>query len=192
MNNLAIVISRSAAVALLFGCAIVLYFLIVAPIVNEYSAKQHQAVMLQEQISRYRAIADRQGGLKTQLLELESSNELTDLYWTGGTAAVAGANLQMLVNQLVVKSGGSVQSIANLTDKKSEQAATIAIKVLFSAEMAAIQKILHEIERQQPILFVDTIELRKRRVRKRRKAVSNDQSSKLQVVLNISGYFLEN
>jgi len=192
MNNLAIVISRSAAVALLFGCAIVLYFLIVAPIVNEYSAKQHQAVMLQEQISRYRAIADRQGGLKTQLLELESSNELTDLYWTGGTAAVAGANLQMLVNQLVVKSGGSVQSIANLTDKKSEQAATIAIKVLFSAEMAAIQKILHEIERQQPILFVDTIELRKRRVRKRRKAVSNDQNSKLQVVLNISGYFLEN
>jgi hypothetical protein len=192
MNNLAIVISRSAAVALLFGCAIVLYFLIVAPIVNEYSAKRHQAVMLQEQIARYKAIADRQGGLRKQLSELESTNELTDLYWTGGTAAVAGANLQMLVNQLVVKSGGSVQSIANLTDKKSEQAATIAIKVLFSAEMAAIQKILHEIERQQPILFVDTIELRKRRVRKRRKAVSNDQSSNLQVVLNISGYFLEN
>lgn len=192
MNNLAIVISRSAAVALLFGCAIVLYFLIVAPIVNEYSAKRHQAVMLQEQIARYKAIADRQGGLRKQLSELESTNELTDLYWTGGTAAVAGANLQMLVNQLVVKSGGSVQSIANLTDKKSEQAATIAIKVLFSAEMAAIQKILHEIERQQPILFVDTIELRKRRVRKRRKAVSNDQNSKLQVVLNISGYFLEN
>jgi hypothetical protein len=192
MNNLAIVISRSAAVALLFGCAIVLYFLIVAPIVNEYSAKRHQAVMLQEQIARYKAIADRQGGLRKQLSELESTNELTDLYWTGGTAAVAGANLQMLVNQLVVKSGGSVQSIANLTDKKSEQAATIAIKVLFSAEMAAIQKILHEIERQQPILFVDTIELRKRRVRKRRKAVSNDQNTKLQVVLNISGYFLEN
>ncbi|MCB1853016.1 MAG: type II secretion system protein M, partial [Gammaproteobacteria bacterium] len=127
--------------------------------------------------------------LKEQLEQLISRQESADDLLEGESQAIAGANLQALFKQIVQNAGGRLESTQVLPASASGVIEWIGIRAQFSGDIETLQQVLHSIEFNKPILFVDNIEIRTRHMRvSRRNPTSQSQVQSLSVSLEISGY----
>ena len=100
-------VSRLAALALSAGVAFALYLFVVAPIVAGYAETDAAVAQAAELLDRYRRIAAARPALQERLDALKSRQPEIGTYLGGGTDALAGAELQELVNATVAKGGGA-------------------------------------------------------------------------------------
>ncbi len=180
-------VSRLAALALSAGVAFALYVFVVAPIVAGYAETDAAVVRATELLDRYRRVAAVRPGLQERLDALKLRQSEIGTYLSGETDALAGAELQELVNATVATGGGGLRSVQILPVKADSGFRRIGVRVQMTATIAQVLRVLHGLETGSTLLFVDNLEVRNRRARRRRnKPVEMDPT--LLVRLDLFGY----
>ena len=182
-------VSRLAALALSAGVAFALYVFVVAPIVAGYAETDAAVVQATELLDRYRRVAAVWPGLQERLDALKLRQSEIGTYLSGETDALAGAELQELVNATVAKGGGGLRSVQILPVKTDSGFRRIGVRVQMTATIAQVLRVLHGLEAGSTLLFVDNLEVSNRRARRRRnQPVEMDPT--LLVRLDLFGYLI--
>ncbi len=161
-------VSRFAALALSAGVVFALYVLVVAPIVAAYAETDAAVTQAAELLDRYRRVAAARPALQERLDALESRQSEIGTYLGGHTDALAGAELQELVNATVAKGGGGLRSVQILPVQTDGGFRRIGVRVQMTATIAQVLRVLHGLEAGSTLLFVDNLEVSNRRARRRR------------------------
>ena len=181
--------SRLAALALSAGVAFACYLFVVAPIVAGYAETDAAVAQAAELLDRYRRVAAARTGLQERLDALKSRQSEIGTYLGGETDALAGAELQELVNATVAKGGGGLRSVQILPVKADGSFRRIGVRVQMTATIAQVLRVLHGLEAGSTLLFVDNLEVSNRRARRRRnQPVEMDPT--LLVRLDLFGYLI--
>ncbi len=182
-------VSRLAALALSAGVAFACYLFVVAPIVAGYAETDAAVAQAAELLDRYRRVAAARTGLQERLDALKSRQSEIGTYLGGETDALAGAELQELVNATVAKGGGGLRSVQILPVKTDGSFRRIGVRVQMTATIAQVLRVLHGLEAGSTLLFVDNLEVSNRRARRRRnQPVEMDPT--LLVRLDLFGYLI--
>ena len=182
-------VSRIAAFALSAGVAFALYVFVAAPIVAGYAETDAAVAQAAELLDRYRRIAAARPALQERLDALKSRQSEIGAYLSGGTDALAGAELQELVNATVAKGGGGLRSVQILPVKADGGFRRIGVRVQLTATMAQVLRVLHGFEAGSKLLFVAKLDISNRRARRRRnRPVELDPT--LLVRLDLFGYLI--
>ena len=182
-------VSRLAALALSAGVAFALYLFVVAPIVTGYTQTDAAVAQAAELLERYRRVAAARPALQERLDALKSRQSEIGTYLSGETDALAGAELQELVNATVAKGGGGLRSVQILPVKADGGFRRIGVRVQMTATIAQVLRVLHGLEAGSTLLFVDNLEVSNRRARRRRnQPVETDPT--LLVRLDLFGYLI--
>ncbi len=180
-------VSRLAALALSAGVAFALYVFVVAPIVAGYAETDAAVAQATERLDRYRRVAAARPARQERLDALKSRQSEIGTYLGGETDALAGAELQELVNVTVAKSGGGLRSVQILPVKDDGGFRRIGVRVQMTATIAQVLRVLHGLEAGSTLLFIDNLEVSNRRARRRRnQPVEMDPT--LLVRLDLFGY----
>jgi len=180
-------VSRLAALALSAGVVFGLYVFVVGPIVAGYAETDAAVNQAAELLDRYRRVAAARSALQDRLNTLKSRQSEIGAYLGGHTDALAGAELQELVNATVAKGGGGLRSVQILPVKADGGFRRIGVRVQMTATVAQVLRVLHGLEAGSTLLFVDNLEISNRRARRRRnKPVQMDPT--LLMRLDLFGY----
>ena len=64
----------------------------------------------------------------------------------------------------------------------------ITVRARFAASVPALQRVVHRIESGRPLLFVDSLDVRAKQVRRNKKQIDPSQPVLLKVSLDLHGY----
>jgi general secretion pathway protein M len=183
-------ISRaSLALALLAVVLIALGALAAAPFFRigtlEVAVAEKQRVL-----PELRAQIARESELKKEHADLAALGQDKSLLLEGDKIGVAGANLQSLVNGLVIANGGTASSIQNLPPKEDGNLMRISVSLSINVGIDGLRDIVHGLETGTPLIFIDDIVVR---------AIHDDfrppephYLGPLDVTLQVSGFAVQN
>ncbi len=180
-------ISRFAAIALSLGVLVSLYAFALAPLAASYDETEQAIIQTQDQLDRYRRIAASRSALQARLDKLMAQQSKIGIYLSGGTDALAGADLQELVNKTVEAGRGRLRSIQILPVETDGEFRRVGVRAQMTVTAAQLVKILYALEAGRTFLFVDKLEVSNRRARRRRNQPV-DMNPTLLVRLDLSGY----
>ncbi len=152
------------------------------------------------QIQRYQARIAALPQLRA-LLKQERSNQLfKTFYYRAKTPALAGAQLQRSLQQMVSDAGARLINTQFLPARKKEQPPRVHIRTQIQGDTRALRDLLLAIENAKPFLFIDQMSVRssarrvssRRTLGKRRRAAERKIQWQLTVRLDLFGYVLEN
>lgn len=173
-------VSRAAALALALGLPALLLFGAVLPLQERLQTLDEEIVGLEEQIARF----------QEQLTRTEPRTEIEILdtaLLAGASEASAAAQLQDLADRAISAAGGEVESI-RVEQTRPFQDGTgtvqVPITVELTADMPALQRLLHRVESGTPYLFVDRLA-----ARALRRGSDSEAAVEVSLSLQISGVY---
>jgi len=189
LNNFSRSSRRILALLILFALPAILAAVTLVPLHTVLTNYDENIADLEFRLQKYQRMAQLEMPLKAQLKNLTSKQESAEGLLQGESQAIAGANLQELFKQIVRGGGGRLESTQILPGSASGVMDRIGIRAQFSGDIDSLHQVLHDIEFNKPILFVDKIEIRSKRIRRsRRKPTPASRAQILSVSLEISGY----
>ncbi len=181
--------SRALALALLAAAVGGAYGGVVDPLITRYRTYDATIAERAELVNRYRRLAAARPALAKRLAELGTLERASTGFLKGGNEALIGAELQNRLKGVVESSGGKLTSVQVLPGKDENGFRRITIRARLTATVEALRKVLHAVETAPPVLWVDNVDVRARKTRRRRRAkqVQADDRT-LEVRFDLSGY----
>ncbi len=173
-------VSRTAALALALGLPALLVFGAVLPMQERLQTLDDEILGLEQQITRFQEQLTR--AEPRTLIEIADSALLD-----GASEASAAAQLQDLVDRAVSEAGSEVESIRVEPTRPLEGrdgAVQVPITVELTADMPALQRLLHRVESGTPYLFVDRLA-----ARALRRGSDPEEAVEVSLSLQISGVY---
>ena len=115
---------------------------------------------LDDQTTRYRRLLLTLPGLQAELDQVRSNEDVKDFYFDAKTPALAGAQLQREVQEMVKASGGRVVSTQVLASAEDEQPPKVRVRAQIQGKTEALLEVLYQLEQARPFLFVDQMSIR--------------------------------
>ena len=186
MTNLPKWVSRAAALTLLVFVLGTAYLLIVAPVIEAYRNTGESTRITLEQLARYEQISQTTPNRKDQLERLAQQQARSGIYLAGETDALAAAALQEDVSAKIERNGGKLRSTQILPVKTDGDFKQVSVRVQLTATLGSFARILHALESGKPYVFIDNLDVKNRRAR--RKANDQDDDPELVIRFDIYGY----
>jgi len=140
-------------------------------------------------LERYQQVNARKEGLEAELQAARQRLSRSSYYLDATTPALAAAELQKQVKQVIEAQGAKLVSTQNLDSVAVETPARIVIRVRMNGEVEALSKVLHELEGGRPLLFVENMTVRSlRQVRGRGR--ERTAAFTLDINFDLVGYLL--
>ncbi len=150
-----------------------------------------------ERLQRYRGIAQSLPDLR-QALEQERSNDAYKaFYFDADTPALAGAQLQTEVQEMVRNAGARPISTQILPTDDQDDPPRVSVRIQLQGTIDQLFQLLYQVEAARPFLLIEQMSIRSqarssppsaRRVAQRSPTPSNQ--GQLTVRLDLFGYFL--
>jgi len=189
LNKLSRRSRRILALLILIALLVVATGFTVVPLRAAFVSYDESIADLEFRLKKYREMARQEIPLKEQLDNLTSQQAAAEGLLKGESQAIAGANLQALFKQIVQNAGGRLESTQVLPGAAAGVMESISIRAQFSGNIEMLQRVLHGIEFNNSILFVDRIEVRAKRIRRsRRSSKVATPGEVLSVSMEVSGY----
>jgi general secretion pathway protein M len=172
------------------------------PWLQQVANLKHEIESLNDQTSRYRRLIQTLPGLRAELDQVRSNEDVKDLYFNAKTPALAGAQIQREVQKMVNASGARLVSTQVLASDDKEQPPKVRVRAQIQGKTDALKDILYDLEKARPFLFVDQMSIRstarrttagrnpRARGRQRRRSVRRQPQGMLTVRLDVFGYAL--
>jgi general secretion pathway protein M len=172
------------------------------PWLERVGALEQEIASLDDRIAHYHRLVQTLPLLQTELERVRSNKDVENYYFEAKTPALAGAEVQRRVQQMVESAGGQVTSTQLLPAQKDEQPPKVRVRTQIKGNTDMLLDVLYQIEQARPFLFVDQLSVRappqrrtaqrNRRIRRRARANSNaSRQGELTVRLDVLGYALE-
>jgi general secretion pathway protein M len=144
---------------------------------------------LQFRLQRYQKVAAEKGDLLAKLEQIKAAGQQDERFITRDTAALASADLQSMVKEIVSQAGGELTSTQVIPERKEENFTRIAVKIRVNGSTNVLRDVLHSIETSKPMLFVENLNIRPIRM-PRNPAAKQSQPvvDKLSVDFDVIGY----
>lgn len=179
--------SRSLAVALLIGMGAVLYAVIIEPLWSSHRNFRQSRVSSTENLAKFQQIAGAVDALEEELAALQIAQTSQAGYLPGDSSALAAAELQTLVKNIVRAAGEDLRSTQILPVKEEAGVTRVAIRVQLPVRIRSLQEVLHTLESGVPFIFIDNVDVRRRKTN-RRGLKNTNQEVYLDVRFDITGY----
>ncbi|MGE5146251.1 MAG: type II secretion system protein GspM [Candidatus Eiseniibacteriota bacterium] len=180
------VLSRTAAVGLLLAVPALLYGAVVLPVRAYVGGLETEIAGLEDALGRYQRIAGERTQLAALVRHAAQQQPDTGLYLEGSSDALAAAQLQDLLNQIVKSSGGAVDSVRVLQSAAEGPNRRVSVQLLIETRVTALRAMLYSIETGKPYLFVKSITVNS--IAGVRPDSPVEDSSDLDVRLEVYGY----
>ena len=149
-----------------------------------------------DQIRRYERLIATIPRLKAELDRERNNKEIRAFYFDAPTAALAGAQLQGTIQEMVQAAGARLVNSQFLPAESNEQPPRVRIRAQIQGDTNAMLDVLYSIEHARPFLFVDQLSVRsttRRERRDRRQGGNNppaETKQELTIRLDVFGYAL--
>ncbi len=158
--------SRTLALGILVGLAAIVILAMALPVAAAWRAKVDAVEELQFQIARLQKLASHQDELTARLQQARQRNPSTAYYVAGATPALAAANLQRYIRQVVDKNRGEL--ISTQIDTSTDDSSSTDLSVHIKCQMQDCFPILFGLETGKPMLFLDRMTITSRQIPARR------------------------
>ena len=138
-------------------------------------------------LQKFKALNNSRKALEAQLRNVRQQAARSSLYINATTPALAAAELQKRVKQTVETQGGKLVSTQNIAKGQATDSNEIVIRVRMSGGVDVLTKVLHKLEGEEPLLFVENLSIRShKRVRGRRR--NRTTQYRLDIHFDLIGY----
>ena len=149
-----------------------------------------------DQIQRYERLIATIPRLKAELERERNNQEIKAFYFDAPTAALAGAQLQATIQEMVQAAGARLVNSQFLPAEANEHPPRVRIRAQIQGDTNAMLDVLYSLEHARPFLFVDQLSVRSttRRERRDRRQGGNNlpaqTKQELTIRLDVFGYAL--
>ncbi|AGA88929.1 General secretion pathway protein M [Thioflavicoccus mobilis 8321] len=148
-----------------------------------------------EQLHRFQRVLRTLPRLRAELEQVSSNEELKSFYFDAPTPALAGAELQRRLQDIVQAADGRLISTQLLPSAPGEEPPRVRIRTQLQGTVETLLKVLLETEQARPLLFIDQVSIRStarpyRSSTRRRRTVPQRQEGLLTIRLDVFGYAL--
>lgn len=178
---------RITAAALLLAAIGAVVGAVAVPVATANRAYDESIESLRFQHEKLQRLAAIKSPLQAQLARLQAQGPRAGDLLDGGSEALAGAQLQEIAKRNIRQAGGTLASTQMLPTSKNQFFERVTVRVQLTASVTALQRVLHAIESNRPLLFVDYFEIKTRQA-SRGANVNSSLPVPLAVNFNVSGY----
>lgn len=151
-----------------------------------------------EQWQRFQRVLSTMPALRAELAREQADDSTRDLYFDAATPALAGAQLQREVQEIIRVSGARPVSAQVLPPERDEAPPRVRLRVQLQGSTEQLFEVLYRIEEMRPFLFVDQLSVRSTpprpqpavRPQLRRPGVPVAQGGELTVRIDVFGFAL--
>ena len=176
---------------------IVLLAAIAIPWLNRISELDDSIAASRDQLMRYQRLVSTRPALLAELEQARTNDTFDAFYFKAPTQALAGAQLQARVQEIVTAASGRLISTQILPPETQETPPRIRVRTQIQGSTETLMEVLYRLEQTRPFLFVERLSVRSAA----RPAVSSgpalgrrhlmtNQGGELTVRLDIYGFVL--
>lgn len=146
------------AVLILLALVGLLLWLVIGPLLSRFQSDEEVIAGLEQRLEVYRRLVAELPAQEARLAELKRSEPLTELVFAETRPALAGAELQQQIGQLVGEIGAQVISTQILAREDGEAPLpAVGIKVHLRGETEQLVRLLYQLAHHRPLLLVENI-----------------------------------
>lgn len=134
---------------------------------GQYRLYQTNAERLQDRLYNLQRLVTARPELERAIQNIRDDRRTAAYFLPPASPALAAADLQQRVKNLVEGAGGNLLSVQVLPAVEENGVVRVTVSVTLQGDMGALQKILYGLESQVPLLFVDHLEVTARPFRPR-------------------------
>lgn len=181
---------RLAALSLLLCAGGALYLAVDQWLVGGYRYYQNSLERHQERLAQLERMAATREPVQQLIAKIQQDRNVTAQYLPQSAPALAAAELQQRIKAVVEAAGGTLQSTQALPPVEEGGAVKVAISAIMNGDTGSLQQVLHHLESQTPLLFVDNLELSARPTRPRLSSGRYASYTRMQlnVQFEVAGY----
>lgn len=153
-------IRRAAALGILAMLLNGIYVLALGPYLDALEHNRQSIAQLETALDRYRRAGSQLPDLQNRLESSRHSGTVLSGYLESNNEAVAAAQLQDRLKATLAREGGNLSSTQVLGGKDEGKARRIAIRGQMTIRIAALQRVLYDLESGSPYLFIDNLDIR--------------------------------
>lgn len=132
--------------------------LILLPLLERWRGDEERIASLRQRLDTYARVAANLPQQQARLAQLRQSDPLQGLVLAQSRPALAAAELQQQVSQLITQSGGQVVSTQILSREAAEAVLpSVGLKVHMRGETEQLVRVLHGLAYSRPLLLVDNL-----------------------------------
>ncbi|MGZ8218216.1 type II secretion system protein GspM [Methylomagnum sp.] len=177
-----------AALGLLFAVLAALYLAVAAPLLGLSREYADSIEDLQFRLQRLQRIAAEKSGLEERLAKIAAEAQQDERFMQKNTAALASADLQTQIKDVVGQAGGELTSTQVIPERTEEKFTRIAVKVRMNGSTPQLRQVLHNFESAQPYQFIENLNIRPIRMPRNPAAKNPQIPDRLSVDFDVVGY----
>jgi general secretion pathway protein M len=148
--------SRQLAIGLLLLVVIAATLLLAGPAWYLYTRYDQELADRQDKLARYNQIVATRAQVVRQL-EAMRAKDARRFFLRSGASALSLAEAQEAIRTVVESSGGRLITMQQLPPKEEGRYRQVSAQVQIAANIHALRRILHTIEGNVPLLFVENL-----------------------------------
>jgi general secretion pathway protein M len=180
------------ALGILVGVIALFYLTAIAPLVATAREYSEAVDDLRFRLQRYQKVAAEKDDLLAKLEQIKAAGKQDERFIARDTAALASADLQSMVKEIVSQAGGELTSTQVIPERKEENFTRIAVKIRVNGSTDVLRDVLHSIETSKPMLFVENLNIRPIRMPRNPATKQSQPVDKLSFDCDVIGYMQGN
>ncbi len=183
-----LLLNRLAALLILITLSIGLVSAVVVPYNNRYQALVSDVAEQNEILARYKSLQRSRPEIEDALRRFNAAKSVDDRLLTAGSAALAAAELQTQLTDVVAVGGGRVRSAQILSVNEEAHLERISVRTQLDVTLPQLTAILRLIERERPKLMIGAVSVDVDRRQLSRVEADRSVEARLAVSLDVYGF----
>jgi general secretion pathway protein M len=181
------------ALGLLAALLLAGWGVIVEPLYERFATHDDSIARSATLLESYQRLIAATPTLRAQLAELDTRQAGSGDIIAAASDTLAAASLQQRLQASFDRHGAVARSVQALPAVAAGELMAITVRAQFTAEGDALARILYELETGRPVLFVDSLDIRRKQSRRRRRNVDAGEAEAevagpLDVRIDLIGY----
>jgi general secretion pathway protein M len=151
---------RLLALALLAVCVVLVLVLVVQPMWSASALHAERVGMLQRQVRTMQGLVEAQPRFEAAVAALAGDVRIQGLTIAAESAAVAGAQLQGQITQILAAAPAVLSSAQLLPEERVGALTRVRLQLVAEADMQGLVQALHAIGGARPLLRIETLVVR--------------------------------
>ena len=151
---------RILALGLLALVGLLVVFWLVLPLWQAASLHAERVAVLRRQVLTMQGLVEARPRFEAGIAALSANDEVRNLTLVAGSGAVAGAQLQGHLTQILSEASAVVTSTQLLPEAREGALTRVSLQVNAEADMRALVRVLHAIGNARPLLRIERLVVR--------------------------------
>lgn len=190
---------RWLAIGILLALLVLVFLIVILPLLSLTAEYRESADDLAFKLERLKRVAAQKKTLLREVVLLkEEQAEHSDTFFSQPTTALAGADIQKIVKDVVTKTDGTLISTQLINRQQAKNAASptigappqpIVVRARIKGDIEMLRALLIELASVKPLLFIESLTLRAEKKRRNPKTRKLEVSDQLNINFEVVGYY---